>query len=71
MAPATPVNNPSNGMAALVGPHPSHIHVANQYSFHQQLSGAIVATGANPTREDTFRLQGIEWINEVRAVLQL
>ena len=30
-----------------------------------------MAMGANPTREDTFRLQGVQWISDVRIHLQL
>jgi CTD kinase subunit beta len=53
------------------GPHQSDVRVAKQYIFHQQLTGKLVAIGANPTREDQFRLQGVQWINEVRCALQL
>lgn len=53
------------------GPHPSFIQVAKPYVFQQQLQGQLVALGINPTREDTFRLQGVQWINDVRQALQL
>ncbi|KAK6585239.1 hypothetical protein PZA11_001966 [Diplocarpon coronariae] len=56
---------------AQLGPHPSYINVAQVYLFQQQLQGRLVAIGANPTREDTFRLQGVQWINDVRTALQL
>ena len=56
---------------ASTGPHPSFVQVAKQYVFQQQLQGQLVATGTNPTREDTFRLQGVQWINDVRTALQL
>lgn len=55
----------------IVGPHASYIHVAQQYIFQQQLQGQLVAIGTNPTREDAFRLQGVQWINDVRIHLQL
>lgn len=55
----------------LVGPHASYIQVAKPYTFQQQLEGQLVSIGANPTREDSFRLQGVQWINEVRIALQL
>lgn len=64
MAPAIVPPNP-------VGPHPSYIHVAQVYLFQQQLQSQLVAIGTNPTREDNFRLQGVQWINDVRAALQL
>ncbi|KAK2630477.1 hypothetical protein QTJ16_001297 [Diplocarpon rosae] len=56
---------------AQTGPHPSYINVAQVYLFQQQLQSQLVAIGTNPTREDTFRLQGVQWINDVRAALQL
>lgn len=55
----------------VTGPHPSYIQVAKPYLFHQQIQGQLVAIGTNPTREDTFRLQGVQWINDVRVALQL
>ncbi|KAF8859546.1 cyclin-like protein [Acephala macrosclerotiorum] len=56
---------------AQIGPHPSFIHVAEQYVFQQQIQNHMVAIGTNPTREDNFRLQGVQWINDVRTALQL
>jgi CTD kinase subunit beta len=53
------------------GPHPSYIQVAKPHLFHQQIQGQLVAIGTNPTREDGFRLQGVQWINDVRIALQL
>lgn len=57
--------------AATTGPHPSYINVAQVYLFQQQLNGMMVALGTNANREDTFRLQGVQWINDVRTALQL
>jgi CTD kinase subunit beta len=59
------------GRAAPVGPPPSFIQVAKPYIFQQQLQGQLIAIGTNPTREDTFRIQGVQWIGEVRKALQL
>jgi CTD kinase subunit beta len=53
------------------GPHPSYIQVAKPFVFEQKVQGQIIATGANPAREDNFRLQGVQWIDEVRRALQL
>jgi CTD kinase subunit beta len=69
MAPAPTTGNES--APANYGPHPSFIQVAKPFVFQQQLQGQLVAIGANPTREDTFRLQGVQWINDVRIALQL
>jgi hypothetical protein len=66
MAPATaapPADSP--------GPHPSYIQVAKPFIFEQKVQGQIIATGANPAREDSIRLQGVQWIDEVRRALQL
>lgn len=53
------------------GPHPSYIQVAKPYLFEQKIQGQIIATGANPAREDTIRLQGVQWIDDTRRALQL
>jgi hypothetical protein len=68
MAPATPT---PSGPVPVQGPHPSFIQVAKPYLFHQQVQGQLIAIGTNPTREDAFRLQGVQWISDVRAALQL
>lgn len=64
MAPAVVVPNPT-------APPPSFINVSQVYLFQQQLQNQMIATGTNPTREDNFRLQGVQWINDVRTALQL
>lgn len=64
MAPAVVVPSPT-------GPPPSYINVSQVYLFQQQLQNQMIVTGTNPTREDNFRLQGVQWINEVRTALQL
>ncbi|TVY23291.1 CTD kinase subunit beta [Lachnellula hyalina] len=71
MAPAPRPAPPAPESAPVTGPHPSYIQVAKPYVFQQQLQGQLVAMGANPTREDTFRLQGVQWISDVRIHLQL
>lgn len=53
------------------GPHPSYIQVAKPFVFEQKIRSQIIATGTNPAREDSNRLQGIQWIDEVRRALQL
>lgn len=68
MAPAAPA---PPGPVAVQGPHPSYIQVAKPYLFHQQIQGQLIAIGTNPTREDVFRLQGVQWISDVRVALQL
>lgn len=53
------------------GPHPSFIQVAKPFLFHQQIEEQLVAIGTNLAREDIYRLQGIQWIHEVRTAMQL
>lgn len=55
----------------LVGPPPSFINVAKPFVFQQQLQSSLVIIGTNPSREDSFRLSGVQWINDVRTALQL
>jgi len=57
--------------SSSVGPHPSLITVATPFLFQQTLQSRLVSIGANPSREDTYRLSGVQWINEVRTALQL
>jgi CTD kinase subunit beta len=68
MAPAVLTNVSGSSQS---GPHPSYIQVAKPFLFHQQIQGQLVAIGTNVSREDTYRLQGIQWINDVRTALQL
>jgi CTD kinase subunit beta len=68
MAP-TALNNVS--ASPQEGPHPSYIQVAKPFLFHQQIQGQLVAIGTNVSREDMYRLQGIQWISDVRYALQL
>lgn len=64
-------SNTSNGPAGLIGPNPSFIYVAKRFVFQQQIQTHMIAIGNNPTREDNFRLQGVQWINDVRMALSL
>jgi CTD kinase subunit beta len=59
------------GPVPVQGPHPSYIQVARPYLFHQQIQGQLIASGTHVTREDAFRLQGVQWISDVRVALQL
>lgn len=53
------------------GPHPSFIQVAHPYVFEKTVQECLAATGVNPQREDSIRLQGITWIDNVRKALHL
>lgn len=54
-----------------VGPHPSLIQLAKPYVFEQGLQQCMTDTGATEAKEDTLRLQGVSWIDNVRKALQL
>lgn len=51
--------------------HPSFIHVAKPFVFEQTIQDCINAMGANRTREEALRLQGVSWIDNVRKALKL
>ncbi|OJJ72977.1 hypothetical protein ASPBRDRAFT_123456 [Aspergillus brasiliensis CBS 101740] len=51
--------------------HPSFIQVAKPYIFEQTIQRCIAAMGVNPLREESLRLQGVTWIDNVRRVLYL
>lgn len=71
MAPANPPHAVPAPESSPPGPHPSYIQVAKPFVFEQKVQSQIIATGANPAREDSFRLQGVQWIDDVRKALQL
>ncbi|MCJ1351944.1 MAG: RNA polymerase II C-terminal domain kinase beta subunit [Icmadophila ericetorum] len=64
MAPAQTPEVVENGP---VGPHPSYIQVAKPYIFEKYLQDAMTATGVTEAKEDTNRLQGIQWIDNATA----
>lgn len=56
---------------ARVGPHPGFISSSNQYSAEIKLRRMLKDNGCDPAREDTYRLQGVQLIDNVREHLQL
>lgn len=63
---------------AFVGPHPSFIRVSAQYQTAanierklQQLDGDHHERSIAEAKEDSLRLQGVQWIDVVRRALQL
>ncbi|KAL1955007.1 hypothetical protein VTO42DRAFT_360 [Malbranchea cinnamomea] len=53
------------------GPHPSFIQVAKPFLFEKTIQDCFAAMGTDPLREDSNRLQGVAWIDNVRKALQL
>lgn len=54
-----------------VGPHPGIVSVPAQYVFEQNIRQMQKAAGSDPSREDNYRLQGVQMIDNVRRALQL
>lgn len=66
--------NSNDGSVAIevpIGPHPGLVTVPEQYIFEQNIRQMQRAAGSDPTREDSYRLQGVQMIDNVRKALQL
>ena len=61
-------DEPENGR---VGPPTSFIQVAKPYIFEQTIQECLKVIGVSQAREDTIRLQGVQWIDNVRKALKL
>ncbi|KJZ77083.1 hypothetical protein HIM_03404 [Hirsutella minnesotensis 3608] len=69
---AAATNGTDNGQApARIGPHPGFISSSNQYSAEIKLRRMLKDNGCDPAREDTYRLQGVQLIDNVREHLLL
>lgn len=53
------------------GPNPGAISIANQYTFEQNVRQMLRENGCDPAREDSYRIQGVQLIDNVREALQL
>ncbi|KAF7544267.1 hypothetical protein G7046_g9822 [Stylonectria norvegica] len=74
MAPSNPekTTSTSNGDSSVkVGPHPGFISSSNQYTSELKLRRMLKENGCDPAREDNYRLQGVQLIDNVRENLQL
>ncbi|RBR26715.1 uncharacterized protein FIESC28_00498 [Fusarium coffeatum] len=54
-----------------VGPHPGFISSSNQYTSELRLRRMLKDNGCDPARQDNYRLQGVQLIDNVRKSLQL
>lgn len=54
-----------------IGPPTSFIQVAKPYIFEQTIQECLKITGVSQAREDTIRLAGVQWIDNVRKALKL
>lgn len=62
---------PAPSSSARVGPHPGFISSSNQYSSEVKIRRMLKDNGCDPAREDNYRLQGVQLIDNVRQHLQL
>lgn len=54
-----------------IGPPTSFIQVAKPFIFEQSIQECLKTTGVSQVREDTIRLAGVQWIDNVRKALKL
>ena len=60
----------STGLASH-GSMASHIQVAKPFVFQQAIEGCLSHLGVAQNREDSIRLAGVRWIDDVRRALKL
>jgi hypothetical protein len=70
-SPTTTIATTTTGGGGKVGPHPGHIASSSQYTSESTLRRAQRTHNSDPAREDTYRLQGVQLIDNVREHLQL
>merc|ERR1712169_117840 len=57
--------------ARRIGRLPNFVQVAKSYVFEQQIQKSLHDTGVSQAREDSIRLAGVQWIDNVRRALKL
>ena len=71
LPPMAPAPTEPAPVAKKEGPHPSYVQVAKPFICQQKIQSLQIAIGSNPTREDQYRLQGVQYIHDIRTALQL
>ncbi|RMZ71921.1 cytochrome p450 61 [Pyrenophora seminiperda CCB06] len=66
-----PTASPSERDAERVGPHPSYIEIAKPYILQSRMQRCLSEINMTDAKEDSVRLQGVAWIDQVRRALQL
>lgn len=66
-----PAAAPNGNATPKVGPHPGFISSSNQYSTETRIRRMFRSNGCDPAREDNYRLQGVQLIENVREHLKL
>ena len=54
-----------------VGPHPSYIEIAKPYIFEPKIKECLTSAGVSEAKDDSIRLQGVAWIDNVRKAMHL
>lgn len=54
-----------------VGPHPSYVEIRKQFITEEKIQDFTDHAKVNPAKEESMRLQGVAWIDNVRKVLRL
>ena len=54
-----------------VGPHPSYIEIRKQFITEEKIQDFSDHARVNTAKEESMRLQGVSWIDNVRKVLRL
>ena len=70
-APPTPATPNGTSAPPKVGPHPGYISGSNQYSSETRIRRQFRHNGCDPAREDNYRIQGVQLIENVREYLNL
>lgn len=65
------VEQASGSSGLRVGPHPGFIASSSQYCSEVKLRRMLKDNGCDPSREDSYRLQGVQLMDNVREHLQL
>lgn len=73
-----PTTTPTTGTGTGTGPGQrrggrlrNHVQVAKSYVFEQEIQNCLRETGVSQAREDSIRLAGVQWIDNVRRALKL
>lgn len=66
-----PTASPSDRDRDRVGPHPSYIEIAKPYILQSRMQKCLADINMSDAKEDSVRLQGVSWIDQVRRALQL
>lgn len=69
-SPSTP-STATGSASRRIGPLPNYVQVARAYVFEQEIQQCLKDNGVSQVREDTIRLAGVQWIDNVRRALKL